>query len=140
MKVAVWELLELGILRPSQGPWALPAILVTKKDGAKRLCVDYRRLNAITVKILEEMGLRLKAGKFCIAEGHCQYLGHRVSEGEIRPLEAKVKAIQDYPRPLKKKNLCAFLGLSNYYRRFVLGYGSMVPLTEATRKDGTRRD
>ena len=50
-------------------------------------------------------------------------------------MEAKVKAIQDYPRPSKKKNLRAFLSLSNYYRRFVPGYGSMaVPLTEATRK------
>ena len=43
------ELLELGIVRPSQSPWSSPAILVAKKDGHKRLCVDYRRLNSITV-------------------------------------------------------------------------------------------
>ena len=49
IKEAVLELLELGIVRLSQSPWASPAILVTKKDGAKRLCVDYRRLNAIPV-------------------------------------------------------------------------------------------
>ena len=48
MKEAVREPLELGIVRQSQSLWASPAIVVTKKDGAKRLCVDYRRLNAIT--------------------------------------------------------------------------------------------
>ena len=44
------HLLELGLIRPSKGEWTSPVLFVGKKDGSLRLCVDYRRLNKITVK------------------------------------------------------------------------------------------
>lgn len=44
------DLLSKGIIRESQSEYASPIILVKKKDGSDRMCVDYRALNAITVK------------------------------------------------------------------------------------------
>ncbi|WVZ70284.1 hypothetical protein U9M48_018961 [Paspalum notatum var. saurae] len=51
VKKNIDELLAKGYIRPSSSPWAFPVLLVEKKDtDVKRMCVDYRTLNKVTIK------------------------------------------------------------------------------------------
>ncbi|GJS83588.1 putative reverse transcriptase domain-containing protein [Tanacetum coccineum] len=44
------ELQEKGFIRPSHSPWGAPVLFVKKKDGSMRMCIDYRKLNKLTIK------------------------------------------------------------------------------------------
>ena len=50
LRVQLQELLDKGFIRPSVSPWGAPVLFVKKKDGSLRLCIDYRKLNQVTVK------------------------------------------------------------------------------------------
>src|SRR3954471_10339098 len=50
LKKKLEELLEKRFVRPSVSPWGAPVLLVKKKDGSMRLCIDYRQLNKVTIK------------------------------------------------------------------------------------------
>jgi hypothetical protein len=50
LKTQLQELLDKGYIRPSSSPWGCPVLFVKKKDGSLRMCVDYRPLNAVTIK------------------------------------------------------------------------------------------
>jgi hypothetical protein len=50
IKKQIDELSEKGYIRPSTSPWATPVLFVDKKDGTRRICIDYRALNEVTIK------------------------------------------------------------------------------------------
>jgi hypothetical protein len=50
LKKQIDELSEKGYIRPSTSPWAAPVLFVEKKDGTRRMCIDYRALNEVTIK------------------------------------------------------------------------------------------
>lgn len=50
LKKQLEDLLEKKFVRPSVSPWGAPVLLVKKKEGSRRLCIDYRQLNKVTIK------------------------------------------------------------------------------------------
>ena len=66
----VARMLRCGVIQPSSSPWSSPIVLIKKKDGGWRFCVDYRRLNDLTKKDkhplprIDDMLDRLSQGKY----------------------------------------------------------------------------
>ena len=240
------NMLKQGIIDVSSSPWSSPVVLVKKKDGTTRFCVDYRKLNAVTRKdsyplpriddILDSLSgskyfttldlqsgyhqvamspdskdktafathagiyaydvmsfglcnappcfqrlmsrvlhglewklclvyiddviifapsleehlsrlqlvferfrqanLKLKPSKCHFAETSVNFLGFVVSANGISPDPDKIFAVQSFPRPKSVKDVRSFLGLANYYRRFVHNFAKISsPLNRLTRKD-----
>lgn len=69
---------------------------------------------------LKEHGLvvNLKKSEFCVNK--VDFLGHTITKDGIKPLKAKVDAIISYPRPATANGLQRYLGMYNFYHRFIL--------------------
>ena len=237
-------LIDRGFISPSTSPWGAPVLLVKKKNGSMRFCVDYRALNKRTVKNryplphIEDSLQRLYKSKYFTAidlhsayhqilirkedrfktafntrYGHYEfnvvpfgltnapatfqtlmndlmrpflddfvivylddilifsdtlenhelhvrkvlnilrreklyanpskstlfatsllYLGHEISHRRIAPDPSKIASIESYPIPQTRTELRAFIGLCNFYRKFIRNFSSVViPLTDLTK-------
>ena len=246
IKAHIDEMLEHGIIRESNSPYASPIVMVPKKGGELRFCIDYRELNKQTIKdkyplpridetieslygatifstldlfsgywqieieqqdkfktsfvcefgqyefnrmpfgltnapstfqrlmnsllrpllnksvlvylddiivyssnfedhlrhlsevfeLLKNAGLKLKLKKCSFAQEKIDYLGHVVSGEGVSPNKQNVQAILQFPEPTTIKQLQSFLGLANYYRRFIRAFADKAHhLTRLTRKD-----
>ena len=245
VKLEVKKMLKDGVIRESNSPWSSPIVMIKKKDGSWRFCVDFRKVNSMTQKDayplpridetlealtgsqffttldlasgywqvemeeadrkktafstceghfefnvmpfgltnapatfqrlmecvlagltyeqcliylddivvfsvtfdqhlerlkmvfhhLAEAGLKLKPSKCHFAKSEIRYLGHIVSRQGIQADPDKTSAMISFPVPSDIKELRQFLGLTNYYRRFIKGYSSIAePLHKLTRK------
>lgn len=248
IETQVKDLLEQGLIQPSTSPYGAPVLLVKKKDGTMRMCIDYRALNNITVKnayplpriddlldkiqgakffssldllsgyhqlalqptdipktafkthvglyeyrvlsfgltnapsvfqsvmnkvfsnhpnmlnkfvlvymddililsktkeehlqhlqqvfsVLQAEGLSVKLKKCQFFRDELKFLGHIISGDGIKPDPDKVAAVDNWPLPHTQTELKGFLGLTNYFRRFIRNYSSIAaPLTRLTSK------
>ena len=92
----------------------LDDILVTGRTDEEHL----RNLDKVLTR-LEEAGMRLKRSKCAFLLPAVEYLGHHISAEGLRPTQGKIRAIKDAPAPQDVTQLRAFLGLVNYYGKFV---------------------
>jgi hypothetical protein len=84
--------------------------------------------------ILQENGLQINPAKCVFAAAAVEFLGHRVDQHGVWLLQRHVQAISDFPPPQDVKQLQQFLGIVNFYRRFLPGIArTLHPLTDALR-------
>lgn len=89
-----------------------------------------KRIRAVLQR-LSDARLTVNLEKCEFAKATVTYLGKVVGNGKVRPVQAKVQAIQDFPFPTTKKELMRFLGLVGYYRSFCCNFSTVVaPLTD----------
>ena len=89
----------------------------------------------LNLEILEREKFYASRTKSSFAQTEIQYLGHIVSAQGIRPDPRKVSAVQSWPVPQNLHDIRSFLGLCNYFRKFMDHYSSVAhPLTNLTKK------
>ena len=81
---------------------------------------------------LRDAGMVINPKKCELGKSSVDFLGHGVSSAGISPLPERVSAVQDFPVPKSRKDIQRFLGMINYYRRFLAGLASVIlPLTDS---------
>ncbi|XP_059626952.1 uncharacterized mitochondrial protein AtMg00860-like [Cornus florida] len=125
------ELLESGYIQPSKAP-----VTVKNKYPVPNAADLFDRLSRASyfTKLDLRVGYWQEKCEFCRQE--VLFLGYWISKGHVRMDKRKVKAILDWFVPTKVTELRSFLGLANYYRKFIKGYSKKVsPLTDLLKKD-----
>ncbi|XP_074299028.1 uncharacterized protein LOC141630038 [Silene latifolia] len=119
----VQELIDRGYVQESLSPCVVPALLVPKKEGTWRMCIDSRA----------KLYGKLEKCTFMVSS--VVFLGCIVGKDGVSMDPSKVDAIQAWPVPKSTTEVRSFHGLASFYRRFIQGFSSIVaPITELTKK------
>jgi hypothetical protein len=108
-------------------------MIYTKTDDIQ----EHERLVKEVLKRLEEHDLFAKSEKCTFGVKEVDFLGMIVFREGIKMDDAKVKAIREWPTPKTVRGVRSFLGLANFYRRFIEGYAQVARLVNDLTKKNT---
>ena len=95
---------------------------------------EHRQILAEVFRRLAHYSLYVKEKKCALFLSQVEFLGHIVTAEGIRVQSGKIDAVKEWPQPRTVTELQQFLGLCNYYRRFIKGYATVAaPLTDLLR-------
>ena len=95
---------------------------------------DHLKHIRMTLQILRNHKLYAKLSKCVFGVQEVEYLGHILKAGKVAMSSNKTEAIESWEKPTSKKELQSFLGLVNYYRRFIRNCSKIgKPLTDLTK-------
>ena len=98
----------------------IPRVIVYIDDVMITGEAEEQHLKSLEIfKQLKARGIRLKRNKCSFMQDSVEYLGYRVDAEGLHTSTEKVKAIMEAPQPKNQKQLRSFLGMVNYYGRFV---------------------
>ncbi|CAC5383267.1 unnamed protein product [Mytilus coruscus] len=125
------EMIEMDINERSDSPYASPFVIVKKKDQSTRFCIDFRGLNSITIFDAETMA---RPSKCYVAYNNLEVLGHIVGTDRLSPNPDKIEVIKNDYRPTTKKQVRSFIGMAEFYKKFVPDFSDIAsPLTDLTK-------
>ncbi|GKC59121.1 putative reverse transcriptase domain-containing protein [Tanacetum coccineum] len=146
------ELYDKGFIRPSSSPWGALVLFMKKKYGSFRMCIDYRELNKLTIKnryplpriddLFDQLqGSQPYLDKFVIVFIddiliYSKTRGEHVINGNgIHVDPSKIDVVKNWKAPRTPSEVCSFLGLAGYYRRFIEKFSKIAKsLTILTQK------
>ena len=102
---------------------------------AKDLDEHEEKFDAIMCR-LREANMKLQIDKCEFLKREVVYLGHIITQDGVKPCPDKIKAVKEFPVPKTVRNVQQFLGLANYYRRFIEKFSFIAkPLFDLLRKE-----
>lgn len=133
--LATFQNLMNDIFKPFLRKWMLvffDDILVYSKSWEDHLSHLH-----LVFDLLRNHQLYVKKQKCSFRQSKVEHLRHIMSRDEVAVNPTKIQAILNWPIPYNVKELMGFLGLTDYYRKFVPGYGKICqPLYHLTKKHG----
>ena len=129
-----WQLAINTIMKPLIGKGVyvyLDDVIIYARDKE-----EHDRILWKIMELLKENDLQLSISKCMFYAKQFEYLGHIITKDGIKANPKKVAAIKEYARPINIKGLQRFLGMCNFYRKFVHNYSKIAkPLTLLLKKD-----
>ena len=108
---------------------------------ASKSAEEHKQHLTMVFQHLSEYGIIINPQKCTLGVTQLHFLGHCVNVQGISPLQEKVQAVRDFPQPVTPRQLCEFLGLINFYHRFIRNCAQLLqPLHSFLSSSKTSKD